>query len=80
MVVLSIFRLHDILKSGILVYHNHFISPSVPLQVLSDFSFAKLAQAACLKGSRPALIQRFFQKVLGQVCLNPKSFKSRRMK
>ena len=38
------------------LYHNHFICTSVPHKMLSDFSFAKLAQAAFCKGRAPRLV------------------------
>ena len=41
---------------GVLSYHNHFICTSVPHKMLSDFSFAKLAQAAFCKGRAPRLV------------------------
>lgn len=40
----------------------------------------KVSASGILKGSRYTLSLRFFQKVLGQVCLIPKSFKPWRMK
>ena len=40
---------------GVLSYHNHLICTSVPHKMLSDFSFAKLAQAAFCKGRAPRL-------------------------
>ena len=36
-------------------HHNHFICSSVSHKMLSDFSFAKLAQAAFCKGRAPRL-------------------------
>lgn len=39
------------------------------------FFLCKVSASGILKGSRSMLSLRFFQKVLGQVCLIPKSFK-----
>ena len=52
--LLLLFRSNILTRCSL--YHNHFICTSVPHKMLSDFSFAKLAQAAFCKGRAPRLV------------------------
>jgi len=54
--------------------HNIQIVRQQPTSGMGFFR-SKVSASGTMKGSHPVLTQRFFQKFLGQVCLNPKSFK-----